>query len=85
MNVDTRMQDYSGLVREFVDYLRERKAYWLAPLIFVFLMLAGRILSRGKCGRTGYLLHFLVVCLMVLRQACARPAWFRMAAVSQNG
>ena len=40
MNVDTRMQDYAGLVREFVDYLRERKAYWLAPLIFVFLMLA---------------------------------------------
>ena len=40
MNVDTRGQDFISLVREFVDYLRERKAYWLAPLIFAVLMLA---------------------------------------------
>ena len=40
MSVGIRMQEYTGLVREFVDYLRERKAYWLAPLIFVLLMLA---------------------------------------------
>lgn len=40
MNVGTRVQDFTGLVREFVDYLRERKTYWLTPLIFVLLMLA---------------------------------------------
>jgi len=40
MNVDTRVQDFTSLVREFVDYLRERRAYWLAPVIFVLLMLA---------------------------------------------
>ena len=39
MNVDTRMQDYTGLVREFVDYLIERRTYWLAPIIFLLLML----------------------------------------------
>ena len=40
MNVDTRVQDFTSLVRDFVDYLRERRAYWLAPVIFVLLMLA---------------------------------------------
>lgn len=40
MSIDTRVQDCAGLVREFVDYLRERKTLWLAPLIFVLLMLA---------------------------------------------
>ena len=40
VNMDIGMQSYTGLVREFVDYLRERKTYWLAPLIFVLLMLA---------------------------------------------
>jgi uncharacterized protein DUF5989 len=40
VSVDTRVQDYTGLAREFVDYLRERKTLWLAPLIFVLLMLA---------------------------------------------
>jgi len=39
VSMDIRMQSYTGLVREFVDYLRERKTYWLAPLIFVLLML----------------------------------------------
>jgi len=39
MNVDTRMQYYTGLVREFVDYLIERRTYWLAPIIFLLLML----------------------------------------------
>ena len=40
VSMDIRMQSHTGLVREFVDYLRERKTYWLAPLIFVLLMLA---------------------------------------------
>ena len=39
MNVDTRVQDFTSLVREFVDYLRERRTYWLAPVIFFLLML----------------------------------------------
>jgi len=40
VSMDIRLQSYTGLVREFVDYLRERKTYWLAPVIFVLLMLA---------------------------------------------
>lgn len=40
MKVDTRGQDFAGLLREFVDYLRVRKTYWLAPLIFAVLLLA---------------------------------------------
>jgi len=39
VSMDIRMQSHTGLVREFVDYLRERKTYWLAPVIFVLLML----------------------------------------------
>ena len=37
--MDIGIQSYTGLVREFVGYLRERKAYWLAPVIFALLML----------------------------------------------
>jgi hypothetical protein len=40
MNVDTRVQDLTSQVTEFVDYLRERRTYWLAPLIFFVLLLA---------------------------------------------
>ncbi len=31
---------YYSLVAEFVMYLKERKSYWLAPVIFVLLLLS---------------------------------------------
>jgi len=36
----SRMHDYQELVQEFTAFVRERRSYWLAPLIFVLLMLA---------------------------------------------
>jgi hypothetical protein len=36
----TGVREYSQLVHEFGVYLRERKSFWLAPLIFIILMVA---------------------------------------------
>ena len=35
-----KRQDYSGLVAEFTIYLKEKKSYWLAPIIFVLMALS---------------------------------------------
>jgi len=32
------MAKRTGVVREFIWYLRERKAYWLVPIIVVLLL-----------------------------------------------
>ena len=40
MNTAARGKDYSSLVAEFVMFLKERKSYWLAPVIFVLLLLS---------------------------------------------
>jgi hypothetical protein len=40
MNTATRGKDYSSLVAEFVMYLKESRSYWLAPVIFVLLLLS---------------------------------------------
>ena len=40
MSLMSGVKDYSELVHEFQGYLNDRKSYWLAPLIFVILMLA---------------------------------------------
>ena len=40
MSTSERAKDYSSLVREFVMYLKASKSYWLAPLIFVLLLLS---------------------------------------------
>ena len=40
MNTAARGKAYSSLVAEFVMYLKERKSYWLAPVIFVLLLLS---------------------------------------------
>ena len=39
MSVSVRVREYGGVAREFADFIRERKSYWLAPLIFVLLLL----------------------------------------------
>jgi Family of unknown function (DUF5989) len=40
MSTSEKVKDYSGLVGELGMYLKEKKSYWLAPLIFVLLMLS---------------------------------------------
>ena len=40
MNTVARVRDYSGLVAEFTIYLKEKKSYWLAPIIFVLMALS---------------------------------------------
>ena len=30
---------YLGVLGEFIEFIRERKSYWLAPLIFILLLL----------------------------------------------
>lgn len=40
MNPSTKVHDYYTLVSEFSLYLREKKSYWLAPVIFVLLALS---------------------------------------------
>ena len=40
MSTSTRVKDYSSLVGEFVMFLKEKKSYWLAPVIFVLLALS---------------------------------------------
>jgi len=38
-DMNKAVQDQWQLVLEFTDYLKERKTYWLAPVIFILLML----------------------------------------------
>ena len=40
MRTSTRVNDYYSLGAEFVMFLKERKSYWLAPVIFVLLLLS---------------------------------------------
>jgi hypothetical protein len=40
MNTATRGKCYSSLVAEFVMFLKEKKSYWLAPVIFALLLLS---------------------------------------------
>jgi hypothetical protein len=37
MNSFTKVHEYCALVSELSLYLREKKSYWLAPVIFVLL------------------------------------------------
>jgi len=36
----SHVQEYEQLVREFLTCVKERKSYWLAPVVFFLLMLA---------------------------------------------
>jgi hypothetical protein len=40
MSTSTSGHVYYSLVAEFVTFLKERKSYWLAPVIFVLLLLS---------------------------------------------
>ena len=38
-NMNNAVHEYWRLVLEFTEYLKERKTYWLAPVIFTLLMI----------------------------------------------
>jgi Family of unknown function (DUF5989) len=40
MDTFAKVKDYFSLIEEFTVYLKENKAYWLAPVIFVCLLLS---------------------------------------------
>jgi hypothetical protein len=40
METLAKVKDYFSLIEEFVSYLKENKSYWLAPVIFVLLLLS---------------------------------------------
>jgi hypothetical protein len=40
MSTFSKAKDYSSLIKEFAMYLNENKSYWLAPVIFVCLLLS---------------------------------------------
>lgn len=40
MGAVTRTDGYLNLLKEFIGYLNERRSFWLAPLIFVLLLLS---------------------------------------------
>lgn len=43
-------QARTGLVREFSDFLRENKKWWLAPIIVSVLLLGGLVLLSGTAA-----------------------------------
>ena len=38
------MQTFLELIKDVLDFLKVRKKYWLAPLIFVILLVGGLII-----------------------------------------
>ena len=40
MNTIAKVKDYFSLIEECTMYLKENKSYWLAPVIFVCLLLS---------------------------------------------
>jgi hypothetical protein len=43
-----------GLLREFLDFLRENKAWWLAPIIIV-LLLVGLLVILGSTAAAPFI------------------------------
>jgi hypothetical protein len=39
MTTDTKVTRHLGTLGEFIEFLAERKSYWLAPVLFVLLAL----------------------------------------------
>ena len=40
MNTISKVKDYVNLIDELGSYLKENKSYWLAPVMFVLLLLS---------------------------------------------
>ena len=43
-------QERSGLVSEFVDFLRDNKKWWLAPIIVSVLLLGALVMLGGTAA-----------------------------------
>jgi len=40
----------TGLVREFIDFLKHNKKWWLTPIILIILLVGLMIVSMGGVG-----------------------------------
>jgi hypothetical protein len=40
LSTSTKAKDYYSLVSEFTAFVKENRSYWLAPVIFVLLLLS---------------------------------------------
>lgn len=43
-------EEQAGLVREFADYLRYNKKWWLTPIIVVLLMVGALVIFGGTAA-----------------------------------
>lgn len=43
-------QAQSGLVGEFVDYLRQNKKWWITPIVVVLLMVGALVIFGGSAA-----------------------------------
>ena len=41
-------EDSPGLLREFIDFLRENRKWWLAPIILTLLLLGLLLIAGGS-------------------------------------
>jgi hypothetical protein len=39
MATESRVKGYFGVVGELIEFIGERKSYWLAPVVFALLLL----------------------------------------------
>lgn len=43
-------QAQSGIVGEFVDYLRQNKKWWITPIVIVLLMVGALVVFGGSAA-----------------------------------
>lgn len=43
-------EERTGLVREFVDFLKDNKKWWLAPIVASILLLGALVLLGGSAA-----------------------------------
>lgn len=43
-------QQETGIVREFIDFLMTNKAYWIAPIVLVMILLIGLVAISYMTG-----------------------------------
>lgn len=43
-------QERTGLVREFVDFLRDNKKWWLAPILLCVMLLGALVMLSGTAA-----------------------------------
>ena len=51
-------------IKEFWEFLKIRKKYWLLPIIFVLVLFGGLIILMGICCSTIYIHFFNVITIL---------------------